>query len=204
MSITLVLIAVTCIVSFLAFSNANIMEKLIFSPVEIDNKKTYFRFVTSGLLHADVGHLLINMFVLWSFGEYVEAFLIQNTQYGAFLYLLLYFGGVVVSSIPSFFRHRFDAGYRSLGASGAVEAVVFASILISPMSKICLYGILCLPAVVMGLVFLGYEYYMGKRKGDNINHSAHFTGALFGFGFMALVLPSLLPAFITQITAFLR
>jgi membrane associated rhomboid family serine protease len=202
MPITLILIAVTAVVSFVAFSNALLMEKLIFSPTEITQKNQYYRFITSGFLHADVGHLLINMFVFWSFGTYVEGYLDTNTQNGTFWYLLLYLGGIAVSSVPTYLQQKNNYNYRSLGASGAVEAVVFASILISPMTNICLYGILCLPAVLMGLAFLGYEYYMNTRRTDNINHSAHFTGAIFGFAYLACLLPSLLPNFVAQIVAY--
>src|SRR5580765_7676510 len=158
--INFAIVAITCLISFAAFSN----------PPAIQRQHQFDRLLTCGFVHADFGHLFFNMFTLFSFGAAIEqAF---RPYIGATGYALFYAAGGVLSALPSYLRHRNDANYRSLGASGAVSAVLFAYILIKPWSMILVF-VLPVPAIVFALVYLGYTIYMDRRQADRINHSAH-------------------------------
>lgn len=179
------------------------MNKLIFNPYMIDKHKQWYRFITSGFIHADILHLAVNMFVLFSFGGIIESYF--NAYFGersAYYYLLLYFGGLVTSVIPTYKMNKENMCYNALGASGAVSAVIFAFILLEPMQKICLYGLLCLPSIVFGVAYLFYCYYMNKKRVDNVNHNAHMWGAIFGFIFTILLKPDLLVLFFQKLIHF--
>ena len=145
-------------------------------------------------------HLLINMFVLYSFGQAVEYY--YEREFGGnavWFYMALYVGALVASDLFTYNKHKEDVMYRGLGASGAVSAVVFASILFDPMGEISLYFVIKMPSIVLGIGYLAYSWYMSKNSRDNVNHDAHFYGAVFGFVFTLLLHPSLLSEFIGKI-----
>ncbi|MEY4594014.1 MAG: hypothetical protein RIQ47_424, partial [Bacteroidota bacterium] len=170
MNISLTIVLITVIVSILAFNNRNLLSKLIFNPFIIKRDNEYHRFLTSGFIHADWMHLLINMFVLYSFGPIVEQY--YHSYFGdnyTNYFLLLYLGGLVMSILPTYKKHARNSSYNALGASGAVSGVVFSFILFQPLEKICLYGILCLPGVIFGAAYLFYCIYMDKKGGSRIN-----------------------------------
>ena len=202
--ITEIIIALTAVVSILAFYNKELQGKLLFSPIMIAQHRQAYRFITHAFVHADWVHLAINMFVLLSFGRAVESF--YDYLFGLkgwYFFLLLYFGGVVLSSTPSFAKHKDNKFYHAVGASGAVSAVVFASILISPLTGIRFIFIpFDIPAFIFGILYLIYSAYMSKRGNDNIGHDAHFWGAVFGLVFTLLLKPALGMAFIQQIAEF--
>jgi membrane associated rhomboid family serine protease len=180
---TLIIIVVTALVSFSAFNNSKIYNDLIMYPPAI-NKGQYYRLLTSGFLHADFMHLLFNMLTLWFFGKLLEEQ--YFFAFGKFTYLIFYLLAIVVSDIPSYIKHKANSNYASLGASGGVSAILFAFIILSPWSTIYLF-FLPVPAIVFGVVYLVYSQYMAKKGGDNINHDAHFWGAMFGIvGVIAL------------------
>ncbi|MDB5261689.1 MAG: protease [Adhaeribacter sp.] len=201
MSVTLILIIITVGVSMYAWSNEDVMRQLIFHPFSVAKKNQYYRFITSGFLHADWMHLFFNMLTLYFFGEVVETVFIYQYGYGIgiLLYLLIYFGGMIVADIPTFIKHKTNYDYRALGASGAVSAIIFSSIIFSPTRDICLYMFLCMPGFIFGLLYLIYSYYQAKRMGDNINHDAHLYGALFGFVLTILIMPGALGNFVQEI-----
>lgn len=197
-SATNITVAMTCVISYFAMQNQRVKISLIFHPVTIKQQNQWYRFVSSGFIHADMMHLLINMFVLWSFGNAIE-----KLYYPYFLgdssvikYLILYFGGVVVASIPSYLRHKSNANYSALGASGGVSAVVFAAIVFAPWQNLYLYGLIAIPQILAGLGYLYYSWYQDRRAADNIGHMAHFTGAIWGFAITCIMNPDLLPRFI--------
>lgn len=193
---TIIILIITILVSFLAFQNPSLKSKLIFNPYAIHAGKQWYRFFSSGFIHADVIHLVINMFVLYSFGSNVEYyFSAVFGERGPFYFIVLYVSALFMSLVPTYNNHKNDPSYNGLGASGAVSAVVFTSILFDPITKLCLYGIICLPGIIFGVLYVGYCYYMSKRGGDNINHSAHLWGAVYGFTFTVLLKPSLLADF---------
>ena len=189
LSITNIIVVITCMVSYVVLQSQNGSAQLIFHPVTIREHHQWYRFLTSGFVHADLPHLVINMFVLWSFGNAIESYFYPAYlgKFSAQKYMALYFGGVVVSSIPSYIRHNKNPIYAALGASGGVSAVVFAAILFEPWQNLYLYGVIAIPQILAGVAYLFYSWYKDKKSSDNIGHMAHFTGAVWGFlftGFM--------------------
>jgi len=185
-SITVIIIIITCGVSFLAFNNHDVMDRLIFYPPAVSQQKQWWRFVTCGLIHADFGHLILNMYALYIFGAQVEkAFVGIFGQYGNFVYLLMYISALVVCLLPTYSKHRNDYNYRSLGASGAVSAVVFCFILLFPLQKLGLiFFPVMIPGFIFGSLYLVVSSILERRSRDNINHSAHIWGALYGVVFL--------------------
>jgi membrane associated rhomboid family serine protease len=194
--VNLAIIAVTCVVSFAGFSNPRLIDRLILWPPAITRGREYWRLASCGLIHADGQHLLFNMITLYFFGGLIEQF--YAAKVGEIGYLLFYVGGLVVSSLPSWQRHRDDAGYRSLGASGAVSAALFAFILLRPWATIYVF-VVPVPAVVYAVLYLAYTVYMDRQRADRINHSAHLWGALYGIVITALIEPRVLGAFLRQL-----
>jgi membrane associated rhomboid family serine protease len=187
--ITLTIIIVTCIITLAGFRNGKVVDELIFWPPAINKNHQYYRFITCGLIHADYMHLIFNMLTLYFFGTFMEAHYQGELGLQKWYYLALYIGALIVSNIPTYLKHRNDYNYRSLGASGAVSAVLFAFILLYPWQRIIVL-VFPVPAIVYGVLFLIYSAYMSKKGGDNVNHDAHFYGALFGILFTIFVSPN--------------
>ncbi|MCW8808783.1 MAG: rhomboid family intramembrane serine protease [Rhodanobacter sp.] len=196
MPITLVIIAITGIVSFMAFKNARLMNDLILWPPAITRQREYHRLVTYGVVHADFGHLLFNMFTLFFFGRAVEGFF--TARLGTLGFVLFYIGALVVSILPTYLKNRDNPNYRSLGASGGVSAVLFAYILFAPWSQIIVL-VVPMPAIVYAMLYTGYSIYMDRRGQGNVNHSAHLWGAAYGVAFTLLVSPRVLPYFLNAL-----
>lgn len=204
MPVTFGIIVITGIISFIAFSNQNLLQKMIFNPFQIKRNGEYIRFLTHGLIHANWGHLLFNMLTLYFFGGNVENYFAYHfgKPTGQIIYLLVYVVAIIVSSIPSYIKHKDNRYYNSLGASGAVSAVLFASILIAPLSSIMIIPIpLPIPAWLFGPLYLFYSAYMAKRGGDNIGHDAHFMGAIFGLVATVFLIPATFGNFIEQVAS---
>jgi membrane associated rhomboid family serine protease len=187
-SITIIIIAATSIVSFIAFNNHNLLDQFIFYPPAVRRGQIY-RFFSCGLIHADFGHLIFNMIALYMFGEMVEMeFVGIFGPMGKLVYLAMYILALAASVIPTYINNKDNYHYRSLGASGAVSAVIFAGILFQPLLPM---GLFFIPVYVYGFIF-GFIYLLvsgllDKRGGGNINHSAHIFGALFGIAFTIIV-----------------
>jgi membrane associated rhomboid family serine protease len=198
--ITLALIAVTVLVSWQAWERPQLFERLILWPPAIDRQQQYDRLLTHGFIHADGMHLIFNMLTLYSFGQMMEGyFSARITPIG---YLLFYLSAVVIAILPTFMKHRHDSSYRSLGASGAVSAVLFASILLDPWSGIYMFFIpIPIPAFVFAGLYIWYSIWMDKRGSDNINHSAHLWGALYGIMFTLLQQPELAGHFLLRLAS---
>jgi membrane associated rhomboid family serine protease len=198
---TILIIGITAIISLLAFQNKVLFDKMKFNAWEIHHRKEWHRFISYGLIHADWIHLLVNMFVMYSFGKIVEEIFQYNFQYKGYIYFfLLYAGGIAFSTIWDFGKHKDDIYYNAVGASGAVSAVVFSSIILFPSGKIFLFMIpVGIPAPIFGLLYLIYSAYMAKKGTSNIGHSAHFWGAVFGIIFTIAVKPEFLTRFIEQL-----
>lgn len=198
-AITLLIIIATIIASIYAWRDEDIYRKWIMNPYLANRKNEYFRFLTSGFIHADQVHLFINMLTLYFFGPPLEGFLESIFgPVGLLYFLAIYVSAIVISEIPTYFKHRNDYNYNSLGASGAVSAIVFAFIVINPLADIYFFFLIKLPAFVFGLLYLGYSYYSSRRSMDNINHDAHFYGAVYGIIIILLIEPSLIQSFANQ------
>lgn len=201
MSITLIIIIFTCIISIQAFNRMDIFEKLKHHPYTELRQKEYYRWLTSGFLHADYVHLFINMFVLWQFGSVVEReYQVEfGSSVGMFLFLLMYLSAIVFADLPTFRKHQNDPMYAAVGASGAVSAVLFTYILYYPWAQLSLYGIIPFRAIVGGVAYLIYEQWASNNAKDNIGHDAHFAGAIYGMMFTVLLKPSVYNDFVDQI-----
>lgn len=200
LSITNIIVGITCLISFALMQNQTGKAMLIFHPVTIRENHQWYRFLTSGFIHADLPHLAINMFVLWSFGNAIERLYFPPFMgdYSNQVFIALYFGGVIVSSVPSYFRQNRNPRYAALGASGGVSAVVFAAILFEPWQNLYLYGVIAIPQILAGAAYLYYSWYKDKNAADNVGHMAHFAGAIWGFLFTGLVNLDLFTRFIQK------
>lgn len=193
--LTIIIIIVTSIISITAFKRSEIFAKYQFNPYQVYHRKQYIRLVSHGFIHADWNHLIFNMISLYFFGGFVEQALGP-----AYFFIILYIGGIIIASLTTLKKHKDNYWYNSVGASGGVSAVVFASILLSPWSSIYFFFIpIPIPAVIFGIAYLAYSQYMSRRNVDNINHDAHFLGAIFGFTFPILIDPSYFYTFINQL-----
>jgi membrane associated rhomboid family serine protease len=201
MTITIIIILLTVLVSFLCLNRIELFDKLKFNAYDVKHSNQWYRFFTYGFLHAGWLHLFINMLVLYSFGSIVETYLkFYFPEKYILYYLLLYIGGLILSIIPAYGKNKNDVFYNSVGASGAISAVLFSSIILYPAGKVFLFFIpIGIPSPIFGVLYLAYEYYMSKRVKDNIGHDAHFWGAVFGVVYIIAIKPQFAVSFLQQI-----
>ena len=201
MSITLAIVILTVLVSWAAFENRSLFEKLTHHPYVEYRNKEYYRFLTSALVHGSWGHLLINMFVFYQFGELVEQYfmLAFDAGKGRLFYLLLYVATTVFADIPTFVKYKNAPHFRSVGASGAVSGILFAFVIFQPWAMLFLFFVIPMPAILAAVAYLVYSSWAGKNKRDMIDHSAHFYGAVFGFLFTIALKPELFGYFVQEL-----
>lgn len=201
--ITYLIIGITVIVSFLAFHNVLLMEKLQYNPAQVFHRKQYYRLFSHAFIHVGWTHLIVNMFVLYFFGQNIESYFSYFFGNRAdFYFVMLYIGGILFSNIWSLIKYRNDYFYNAVGASGAVSAVLFTFIFLNPWEVLYLFAIIPIPGIVFGAAYLIYSYHMVKRKTDNIAHDAHFLGAVFGLLFPIILKPGLFTRFIELLLKF--
>ena len=201
-SVTLVIVAITVLVSFAAFNNEELTRQLIFSPYQAKHQNEWWRTITHGFIHADHMHLFFNMYVLYNFGGLIEDTLIYiyGSTIGIIYYLGMYLGGLIFATLPSLRKHSDNPMYRSLGASGAVSTVLFAFVLYYPLEKLGLLFIpIGIPAFIFGGLYLAFETYSNKNGRSNIAHDAHIAGALFGLVYVSVLDFSNVTNFFNQI-----
>jgi len=199
---TISILVITCLVSYIAFNNQGLFYKLDFQPYEIQRNplKNLYRFLTHGFIHADWMHLLFNMFSFFFFAGSIETVLDYKFQnLSALYFMLLYLGGIFMSVIHTFEKHKNDIWYHGVGASGGVSAILMANVIYFPLNEICLYGFICFPGILWALIYLAYSFYMGRRGGDFINHDAHFIGAIYGVVITLIIDRNAWSDFISQI-----
>lgn len=189
--ILLLIIIPIAFTSFKAFKSESLFNKLLFNAYRIKHFKEWYRFFSHGLVHGDMMHLGFNMYVLWIFGDIVMDFFTYYFGVVANLaFLGLFIPSLFFSSLGSYFKHKDNVHYNAVGASGAVSAIVFASILLYPEGKM---GLLFLPFMIpswlFGLLYLAFTAYMDKKQMDNIGHNAHFWGSIYGVVFILLLRP---------------
>ncbi|HPW98197.1 MAG TPA: rhomboid family intramembrane serine protease [Flavobacterium sp.] len=178
------LIAVNAIVSFKGFEDQFFFRKYQFHMGSIRAGEQY-RVVTSGFLHADIGHLAFNMITLYFFAPIVSQSL------GDFSFLLIYFASLVCGSLLTMVFHGNEYSYSAVGASGAVTGILYSAILMYPQMTIGIFGIIPMPAYIFGIGYLLYSIYGMRAKNDNIGHTAHFGGAIGGYVITLLKVPTL-------------
>lgn len=203
MSIVILMIGVIVAVSVYGFSNPMVVNKLQFNAWKVAENKEYYRLISHALVHGSWMHLIINMFVLYSFGNAVAYmfpfYLGINGDLG---FLLLFVTSIPLASIYSLFKEKGNYYYNAVGASGGVTAIVFATIFLEPYNMIYVYFI-PMPGILFGIIYLAYTKYMAGKNMDNVGHDAHFWGALFGFFFPVLFRPELIKMFFSKLISFL-
>ncbi|MFM7672813.1 MAG: rhomboid family intramembrane serine protease [Bacteroidota bacterium] len=191
LTITLTIILFTAFVSIGGFSNHKLIDDLIFYPPAITKRNQWYRFFTCGLIHADWAHLLFNMLSFYIFGEVVERAFSDPLLFGGqgkTYYIILYVSALFFCLIPTFINHLNDSWYKSLGASGAVSAIVFVGILFNPTAKMGFFFIPpIIPGYIFGPLYLFLSSLLSRQGRDNINHSAHIWGALYGLAFTIIL-----------------
>jgi membrane associated rhomboid family serine protease len=190
MNIVSIIIVITVLISFQANKNPDLKQRFLYIPFQLKHNNEYYRLISHIFIHADISHLAFNMISLYFLGSTLSYYFIDyyGLQLGTTYLLILYFAGAIFASLPSFFKHQDNSSYRSLGASGAVSAVIFAAILWDPsMSLGILFIPFPIPAYIFGPIYLAVEYFSMKRGGTGIAHDAHLGGAVFGILFVLLL-----------------
>ena len=200
--ITLILLAVTGLISILCFNNREWFSRLEFNPYQIVRRKQYYRLISHGFVHANWMHLLINMLVFFSFGEAVEIYYAEHAIGGSMSYLALYLLTFPVSSLSSLGKYRDNPNYHAVGASGAVNAILFSFVFLDPWRRLYLFFALPIPGIIFAGLYLWYSYAMSKKENDGIGHDAHFLGAIFGVIFTAIFIPNSLTNFFAHLLDF--
>lgn len=205
LSLTLIIVILTVLASIYAWRDDSVLSKWMLNPYRVRRDNEYARFLTSGFIHADIGHLAFNMITFYSFGNIVEQTfsILFGVSAGRIYFLALYLLGIILSDLPTYFKHRSNPGYNSLGASGGVASVVFAGILFYPLQKLYLFFIpIGIPGFIFGGLYMLYSYIESRRGGGYVNHDAHLWGALFGVLFVIGIYPDVVPDFIREIQSF--
>lgn len=185
----------TVVTSLYAFNDSSLYGKFMLHPYSVYRRSNVYTLITSGLIHGSWMHLFFNMFTFYFF-----AFKLEQT-FGSLRFALIYFVGLILSDIPSVFKHKDDYNYHSLGASGAISAVLFSYILYNPMSTLYIFPLpIPIWAIVFGVLYLIYCFYMSKNSRDNINHDAHLYGAISGIIVTILCVPGIIPHFFAALT----
>lgn len=199
--VIIILIDITVAVSLFCFYGGG-FDTLKFNAYDVWHRKQWYRMFTYAFVHGGWGHLFCNMLTLYFFGDVVEKYFAAafGDTTGVILYVVLYTTAIVVSTIGDLIKYRNDINYNAVGASGAVSAILFASILFEPKMGIYIYLIpIPIPGFIFAPLYLLYCWYMARRNTDNIGHSAHFWGAFYGFLFPLVCNPAIFSYFISQL-----
>ncbi|MEN9700219.1 MAG: hypothetical protein RLZZ301_1417 [Bacteroidota bacterium] len=188
----LIIIALTGFLSWRAFEDQTLRDRLLLIPYKVRHQNEWHRLFTHAFIHADWSHLMFNLLTLYFIGSYLEAIWIDafGPEKGNFYFVALYFIGILAATLWTMLRYQDNPAYRSLGASGAVSAVLFAFILWSPTQTLSLMFIpIPIPAYIFGPLYIAYEYFAFKKSNTGIAHEAHLGGAIFGILFVLLIAP---------------
>ena len=190
MNIVSIIIVITVLISFQANKNPDLKQRFLFIPYQLKHNNEYYRLISHIFIHADISHLAFNMISLYFLGSTLSYYFIDyyGLQLGTAYLFILYFAGAIFASLPSFLKNQDNPTYRSLGASGAVSAVIFAAIIWNPtMSLGIMFFPFPIPAYIFGPIYLAIEYFSMRRGGTGVAHDAHLGGALFGILFVLLL-----------------
>jgi membrane associated rhomboid family serine protease len=194
--VTYAIIGITVLISLTTGQDPIRKQGMMLYPYGMSRSRSLTQFITHGFIHGDSNHLLFNMLTLFFFGPAVEY------VFGPVIYVSLYLSAIVIAAVPSYLRHRNDPSYRSLGASGAISALVFVVVILAPVSTLRLFFMIPFPAFFLGAAFLVLSYYLSRNKVDNIEHLAHLSGAVYGLIFTLVYLPGSMGNFVDQIMQF--
>ncbi len=200
-SITLLIIIFTSLVSYQGFSKYALIDRLKHSPIREYREKEYYRLLTSGFVHADWTHLIINMFVLYSFGGFIENFIVNEfgVIQGRIIFTAFYLLNVILANIPTAVRQKDNPSFSSIGASGAVSGIIFVFILLKPWAMLLLFFIIPVPAIIAGIGYLVYSSWAAKKGHGRLDHSAHFAGAIAGMLMIILLKREILGHFFNHL-----
>ncbi len=202
MTIVTVLIIAISVISIAGFNQPELIDKFKFDAYRIVRRKEYYRLFTHGFFHGGWMHLLINMFVLYSFGDAILYYFRASIHWNSnLLFLIFFLSALIISSLYSLYKEKDNPYYSAIGASGAVSGAIFITILYAPWQIIYLYFI-PVPGILLGLGYLIYSRVMSEKNTDNVGHDAHFWGAVYGFVFPILFNPALLPHFFRALVSF--
>jgi membrane associated rhomboid family serine protease len=195
LSVALIIFVVTIVVSLTAlFAAPKLAERSLFRPYWFLRRRQYATLLTSGLVHGDLTHLIFNMMTYWFFAFQLER------RIGSTAFAGLYLAGQLFSDVGTYFKHRDDPQYASLGASGAILAVLFASILYYPGNSLFIFPIpLPIPAPIFAVGYVAFSWYMSRQNKGRINHDAHLGGALTGVAFVLLTDPAVVANFVRTV-----
>jgi membrane associated rhomboid family serine protease len=201
-SVTILICIFTGFISYQGFSDRSLFERLKHYPYSEKRNKDFFRMLSSGFLHGDMAHLLLNMYVLYIFGTSVEGEFVNNygSTMGRAIYLVMYLSAIIFADIPSYIKHKDNPSFASIGASGAVSAILFTYILFNPWNILLLFFIIPCPAILAGIGYLVYSSHAAKNSRDRIDHLAHLSGAVYGIFASLVIFSNQIPYFIEQLT----
>ncbi|GAB5522761.1 MAG: rhomboid family intramembrane serine protease [Roseivirga sp.] len=200
MNITYGLMIIIGLVTYVSWQRPELHRRLMLNPHDTIRGRQYYRLLTSGFVHNNTTHLFLNLFTLYFMGKGVEVVFAMNFgDMGSVLYVILFVTAVIVANIPTTLKYKDSPHYNSLGASGAVSALVLAFILNDPLQELELYFFIPIPGYLLGVLFIVYSVVMSKRNVDNINHDAHLFGALYGMIFMLALRPETFNDFIGKL-----
>jgi membrane associated rhomboid family serine protease len=186
-SVTFIILATTIGLSlYTLYKNQQLLDQLILHPFKMNRDNSYYRMITSGFLHGDLNHLIFNMLSFYFFAIHLERIV------GSLVFLVFYLSAIVIANIDSLIKNKNNPGYRSLGASGGVAAVIFSYIIFNPSSTLYLFFAIPIPGLIFAIGYLIYSSYASKAMNDNINHDAHIWGSVTGIVFALLYDPSVL------------
>lgn len=202
--ISLAIIAITTIVSMQGFYNPMVKEQLLFRPYTIQNRGDWFRFISSGMIHADWLHLIFNMYTFYSFGPFVELYFGDIfDEWGRLVFVFYYVSAIAAAQLPVYFKQKDNPLYGALGASGAVSAVILTTIFLVPTVPISLFFLPTIPGFLFAIIYMAVSSYLGRRSDDNIAHDVHFYGAVYGFVFLIPFRPDLAKSFAMQVVDYM-
>lgn len=181
MSATIILMVITCVVSYIAFQNQKLQYRLMLYPVVMRSPREAYRLISSGFVHANIMHLAFNMISFFFFGRFIEE------KIGSELFVMLYLSGILMANLPAYYKQMHNPNYAALGASGGVAAIIFAAIYIEPWKEIGLFFVIPLRAIIFAAAYLVYSYVMSRKPEQRIGHDAHFWGSVYGFVFMIII-----------------
>ena len=198
--ITIAFVVITCVISYMAFTREELIVKLAHHPYSESSRGQYYRMLTAGFVHGSWGHLFINMYVLYQFGAITEGVFGQifGTVFGQLMFMIFYISAIVIANLGTYFKHKTNPGFRSVGASGVTSALVLIYVLFAPWEMFIFPPI---PAILFAVLYLGYSTWASNNSRDNVDHMAHLFGGVYGVLFLFITYPDVISLFTRRFMA---